>query len=165
MEMLHHLGIDWAKIVAQILIFGIVYLILKRYAFGPVTAMLEQRRQRIAEGEANLVTIRQNLAASEQQAKEIIDRANADADRIIKEAKDSAAAIAEQRRQEAIAEAQAIVAKAREATELERSRVLEELKRDFARLVIDTTSKVTGKVLTEEDRARLNKESLSQIAA
>ena len=39
-----------------------------------------------------------------------------------------------------------------------------ELKRDFGRLVIDTTSKVTGKTLTYEDHARLNKEALAQIA-
>ena len=39
-----------------------------------------------------------------------------------------------------------------------------ELKRDFARLVIDTTSKVTGKTLGSEDHARLNKEALAQIS-
>ncbi|RYD38672.1 MAG: ATP synthase F0 subunit B [Verrucomicrobiaceae bacterium] len=163
MEILNQLGIDWPKIIAQIIIFGIVYLVLSKYAFGPVTAMLEQRRSRIAEGEANLGTIRENLAATQAQSAAVLDKANAEASRIVKEAQAAAVAIAEQKRQETVAEAQLIITKAKEATELERTRVLSELKRDFGRLVIETTSKVTGKTLTGEDHARLNKEALSQI--
>ena len=164
MAILDNLGIDFPKIIAQIIIFGIVYLILSKYAFGPVTALLEQRRTRIAAGEANLDQIRLNLASSEAQAAAALAKANADAARIIKEASDAAASIAEQKKQDAVAEAQSIIAKAKEATELERARVMAELKRDFGRLVIDTTSKVTGKTLSSEDHARLNKEALAQIS-
>lgn len=164
MPILDQLGIDYPKIIAQIIIFGIVYLILSKYAFGPVTALLEQRRTRIAEGEANLEQIKLNLATSEAQATAALEKANAEATRIIKEATDSAAVIAEQKKQDAVAEAQNIIAKAKEATELERSRVMAELKRDFGRLVIDTTSKVTGKTLGNEDHERLNKEALAQIS-
>ena len=164
MAILDNLGIDFPKIIAQIIIFGIVYLILSKYAFGPVTALLEQRRTRIAAGEANLDQIRLNLASSEAQAAAALAKANADAARIIKEASDAAASIAEQKKQDAVAEAQSIIAKAKEATELERARVMAELKRDFGRLVIDTTSKVTGKTLSSEDHARLNQEALAQIS-
>lgn len=164
MAILDQLGIDYSKIIAQIIIFGIVYLILSKYAFGPVTALLEQRRTRIAEGEANLDQIRNNLATSQAQAAAALEKANAEAARIIKEASDAAASLAEQKKQDAVAEAQAIIAKAKEATELERARVMAELKRDFGRLVIDTTSKVTGKTLGSEDHARLNKEALAQIS-
>ena len=164
MEILHQLGIDYSKILAQILTFGIVYLILSKYAFGPVTALLEQRRARIADGEANLGKIKENLATSEAQAAAALAKANAEATRMIKEASDAAASIAEQKKQDAVAEAQNIIAKAKEATELERARVMAELKRDFGRLVIDTTSKVTGKTLTSEDQSRLNQEALAQIS-
>lgn len=164
MAILEQLGIDYPKIIAQIIIFGIVYLILSKYAFGPVTALLEQRRSRIAEGEANLERIQANLSSSRAQANAALDQANTEASRIIKEATDAAALIAEQKKQDAVAEAQSIIAKAKEATELERSRVMSELKRDFGRLVIDTTSKVTGKTLSSEDHARLNQEALAQIS-
>lgn len=164
MAILEQLGIDYPKIIAQIIIFGIVYLILSKYAFGPVTALLEQRRSRIAEGEANLERIQANLSSSRAQATAALDQANTEASRIIKEATDAAALIAEQKKQDAVAEAQSIIAKAKEATELERSRVMSELKRDFGRLVIDTTSKVTGKTLSSEDHARLNQEALAQIS-
>ena len=164
MAILDQLGIDYPKIIAQIIIFGIVYGILSKYAFGPVTALLEERRNRIAEGEANLDKIKENLASSQAQAAAALDKANADANRIVKEASDVASAIAEQKKQDAVAEAQSIIAKAKEVTELERARVMAELKRDFGRLVIDTTSKVTGKTLGSDDHERLNKEALAQIS-
>lgn len=164
MAILDQLGIDFPKIIAQIIIFGIVYGILSKYAFGPVTALLEERRSRIAAGEANLDQIKENLASSEAQAAAALAKANAEATRLIKEASDAAAAIGEQKKQDAVAEAQSIIAKAKEATELERARVMAELKRDFGRLVIDTTSKVTGKTLGSDDHARLNQEALAQIS-
>ena len=164
MAILDQLGIDFPKLIAQILLFGIVYGILSKYAFGPVTALLEVRRARIAEGEANLDRIKENLSSSSAQAAAALDKANSEANRIVKEAADAAGAIAEQKKQDAVAEAQSIIAKAKEATELERARVMAELKRDFGRLVIDTTSKVTGKTLGSEDHARLNQEALAQIS-
>lgn len=164
MAILHQLGIDGAKIAAQALIFLIVYLILSKYAFGPVTAMLEERRRRIAEGEENLTRIKNNLASTEAVVAEKLGKANAEADRVIKESRDAAAAAGESERQKAIAESNSILTKAREASEQERHRIMTELKRDFGRLVVDTTTKVTGKALNADDQARLNQEALSQIS-
>ena len=48
---------------------------------------------------------------------------------------------------------------------LERDRMLAELRREVARLVVDTTGKVTGKVLTAEDQRRLSEEAAREIAA
>lgn len=163
-EILKQLGIDTPKLFAQILIFGIVYLVLKKYAFGPVTKILDERQRRLAEGEENLKRIKHNLASSEAQAAAVLGKANADADRIVKEAREAAAAIAATERQKALAEGTGIIAKSREASELERNRIMAELKRDFGRLVVETTARVSGKALTEKDQARLNKEALAQIS-
>jgi F-type H+-transporting ATPase subunit b len=163
-EILHQLGIDTPKLIAQILIFGIVYVVLKKYAFGPVTDMLETRQRRIAEGEDNLKKIKENLASTEAQTTAALSKANADADRMVKEARDTAAAVGAAEHEKAVAEAAAIISKAREASELERTRIMTELKRDFGRLVVDATSRVSGKALTDEDQARLNKEALAQVS-
>jgi F-type H+-transporting ATPase subunit b len=40
-----------------------------------------------------------------------------------------------------------------------------ELKRELGRLVIDTTSKVTGKVLNSDDQRRLQEEAARQLAS
>lgn len=162
-DIAHSFGIEWPKLLAQVLIFLIVYLILKKKAFGPITAMLEQRRERIAQGESDLEKIKKDLAEAESRSKEILSKANAEADRMISEAKEGASAAGEREKQKAVAEANQIIAKAREAAEMERESLLSELKKDFGRLVVDTTSKVTGKVLTSDDQERINKESAAQI--
>ena len=73
--------------------------------------------------------------------------------------------LAEQKRQEAIAAAEQITVKAQEAIALERDRVMADLKRELGRLVVDTTSRVTGKVLTPQDHQRINEETAREIAA
>jgi F-type H+-transporting ATPase subunit b len=157
-------GLEPGKLIAQVVIFGLVYFVLNRYAFGPVTAMLEARRKRIADGEARLEKIGRDLAAAEANAKVITDKADAEATRLLKEAGEGAAALAEKKRQEAQAEAAGIVAKAREAAKLEQEQLLEQLKREFGRMVVDATTRVTGKVLTNDDQDRINRETAVQVS-
>ncbi|MCB1206056.1 MAG: F0F1 ATP synthase subunit B [Verrucomicrobiae bacterium] len=157
-------GLDWAKFLSQVIIVLIVYGILSKYAFGPVLSMLDARRRRIAEGEANLETIKADLGKAEEKVRAMLEKANADAERLITEARDSAEAVRAQKTQEAIKEAQSILEKAREASRLEHEAALGELKRDFGRLVIDATSKVTGKVLDDKDQKRINEEAVGQVA-
>lgn len=158
-------GFAWPNLFAQIIIFLIVYKILEKKAFAPVIAMLEQRKQRIAEGEANLEKIRTDLAAAERNAQSIKDKADADAARLVKEADDSAKALKETKAQEAIHEANQIIAKAREAAQLEKEQLRSQLKQEFGRMVSDATARVTGKVLTSDDQARINQESAAQVSA
>ena len=84
---------------------------------------------------------------------------------MIDEASASASAIADRKQQQAISEAEQIIAKAREATALEHDRILSELKREVGRLVVDTTAKVTGKVLTPDDQKRLSEDAARQVTA
>jgi F-type H+-transporting ATPase subunit b len=163
-EIFNTFGVTWGKFLAQVIIFVAVYMILKKYAFGPITAVLDERKRRIAEGEENLKKISADLAAAEEQKQALLDAANASANRMVSEAKESAEAVGEAKKQAAVNEASQIIAKSREASQLEREQLLAELKRDFGRLVIDTTSKVTGKVLTSDDQERINKETAAQVA-
>ena len=126
-DILSNFGVTWPKFLAQMLIFLIVYLILKKYAFGPVMAVLEERRQRIAEGEENLKKIKADLEAAEEKKTEVISTANEQAERLISEARESAELVGEKKRVEAQAEANTIITKARETTELERSQMLTQL--------------------------------------
>lgn len=156
-------GIHGQLLVSQIIGFAIFAFLLKTFAFKPIQAMLEQRRARIAEGEEKLKRIEQQLAESEQTTAAAIAKANEEALRLITEAKDSAAAFSEQKAQEAIAQAQQILSKAEAAAQADRERISSELKREFGRLVAQTTSQVTGKVLTTDDQTRINEEALTKI--
>jgi F-type H+-transporting ATPase subunit b len=156
-------GLHGAFFVAQVVNFFLVIFVLKKFAFGPIQAMLEQRRERIAAGEEKLKRIEKQLAESEETTAAAIAKANEDALRLIAEAREGAAAFTEQKSQEAISQAQQILAKAEAAANADRERISAELKREFGRLVADTTSQVTGKVLTSDDQHRINAEALSKV--
>src|SRR5438876_95700 len=143
---------------------AIVAFLLRRFAYKPILAVLEERRRKIEEGQLNAEKIRKELAEAEKRYQEIVAKANADAQKMIDEARESAAHLSERKQQEAIAAAEQIIAKAREASAIEHERTMEALKRELGRLVVDTTAKVTGKVLTAEDQQRLQEETARQLA-
>ena len=158
-------GFDIWIFLSQVISFVIVALLLKQLAYKPILRVLEERRQRIAEGLLNAEKIKQQLAEAEQRYQEILAKGNSEAQKMIDEARASAGVIAERKEQEAIASAEQILAKAREASALEHERTMSQLKRELGRLVVDTTAKVTGKVLTPEDQRRLQEEASRQVAA
>src|SRR5213593_859326 len=149
--------------LSQVISFVIVALLLRRFAYKPILAVLEERRRKIEEGQINAEKIKKELAEAEKRYQEIVAKANADAQRMIDEARESAAHLSERKQQEAIAAAEQIIGKAREAAAIEHERTMESLKRELGRLVVDTTAKVTGKVLTPEDQQRLQEEAARQL--
>jgi len=150
--------------LSQVISFVIVALLLRRFAYKPILAVLEERRRKIEEGQINAEKIKKELAEAEKRYQEIVAKANADAQRMIDEARESAAHLSERKQQEALVAAEQIIAKAREAAAREHERTMESLKRELGRLVVDTTAKVTGKVLTTEDQKRLQEEASRQLA-
>src|ERR1700720_678133 len=149
---------------SQVISFAIVAFLLRRFAYKPILAVLEDRRRKIEEGMLNAEKIGKELAEAEKRYQEILAKANADAQRMIDEARESSAHLAERKQQEAIAAAEQIIAKAKEAAALEHERTMESMKRELGRLVVETTAKVTGKVLTSEDQKRLQEEAARQVA-
>lgn len=164
-EIARRFGVDWPHLIAQIISFLIVCALMVKFSYGPVLKMLEQRRQQIAEGLANSEKIKAELQRTEAARQEVIAQANAQATRLIEEARSAAARVQEQETQKAVAAAEQIVTKAREAAQAEHARMLADLRREVGRLVVQTTEKVTGKVLTADDQKRLAEETSRQLAA
>ena len=158
-------GFAFPLFLSNVISFLIVAFLLQKFAYKPVVTVLEARREKISQGLKNAERIKVELADAEKKKAEILAGANAEATRMIEEARASAAAIGERKTQQAVAEAAQIVTKAHEATRIEHDRMLTELKREVGRLVIGTTTKVTGKILTDDDQRRINEETASQIAA
>jgi F-type H+-transporting ATPase subunit b len=157
-------GLYLPNFIAQVVLFVIVYFVLRKYAFGPIVTMLEERRRRIEEGQINVERIKKQLAEAQAKYEEILAQANAESQRLLEEVRQSSERLAENKRQQAIAEAEQVMIKARESIEQERERSMLELKRDFGRLVVETTAKVTNKALTPEDQQRINEEALRELA-
>jgi F-type H+-transporting ATPase subunit b len=158
-------GVDWSHLISQIISFIVVCTALYFLAYKRVLTMLDERRQRIAEGLANAEQIKAELARTEAQRQEVMVQANAQGTKLIEEARAAAARVQETETQKAIAAAEQIIAKAREAAAQDHARMLAELKREVGRLVVQTTATVTGKILTPEDQRRLAEETERQVKA
>ncbi len=158
-------GVDWSHFISQVISFVIVAVLLQRFAYKPILQVLEQRRQRIAEGLANAERIKAELAKTEAARQDVLNQANVQANRLIEEARAAAARVQEQETQKAIAAAEQIIAKAREAAAQDHARMLADLKREIGHLVVETTARVTGKVLTPNDQQRLAEETTRSLAA
>ena len=164
-SILNNFGVEWPQFIAQLLVFAIVYLILKKFAFGPIVNVLEQRRLKIVEAMANADKVKKELAETEARKKQVLQEAMEQAQKIVAEAKESADAVRTRLEQEAVQESERIVARAREAGQIEVDRLKSDFQREAGRLVIMAAQKVTGKILTPEDQRRLGEEASREAVA
>src|SRR5262249_17473428 len=144
---------------------SIVCILLYRFAYRPVLQMLQNLRQLIAESVANAGKVKAELARTETQRQEVMAQANTQALQLIEEARAAADRLLKRETKKAMAAAEEIIVKAHQATAQDHARMLAELKQEVGRLVVQTTSAVTGKILTTEDHQRLDEETAGQLAA
>ncbi|MSR65308.1 MAG: ATP synthase F0 subunit B [Verrucomicrobiae bacterium] len=165
LEFFRDFGIDWPKFIATTVNFVIVLVVLRIFAYKPILTMLGERKQRIAESMANADKIKAELAATQEQRAKALGEANAQAQKLIDEARHAANQIKERTVAEARQAAEAEVRRGQQQIAVERDRMLTEARRDIVALVIGTTAKVTGKVLTPDDQRRLTEETTRELAA
>jgi len=157
------LGIDLPRFLAQSILFVTVYTILHFFAFRPILKMLAERRQRIEEAQQNAEKVKRQLAEAELRYQEILRKANDDASKLLEETRTTGEAHIEQAAQQAITKASAIITRANEEIAQDRVRMMTEVKNEIASLVLETTSRIVGKVLTDDDRQRLTEETKKSI--
>jgi len=75
-------GLDAPHFFAQVISFLIVAALLYRFAYQPILTVLEERRQRIAEGLENAEKIKAELAKTESSRQAIFDQANDQANKL-----------------------------------------------------------------------------------
>jgi F-type H+-transporting ATPase subunit b len=164
-QIFEQFGVTWPKFIAQLVLFLIVYLVLSRYAFGPLLAILEERRKRIEEGQLNAEKIKKQLAEAELRYQEILRKANDDAQVLLEESRKNNEAFSQREMEKAVKESASIVERARHEITSERNRMVDEVKREMVSLVVKTTAKVAGKVLSPEDQKRLSEEAAKELAS
>src|SRR6516165_9551272 len=94
-EIARTFGVDWIHLGAQIISFGIVCAVLYKFAYRRVLAMLEQRRQQIAQGMANAEKIKAELDRTEAQRQEVMAQAYTQSAKFIEDSRTAAARVLE----------------------------------------------------------------------
>src|SRR5436305_4464539 len=107
-------GVDWPHLGAQIISFGIVCAVLYKFAYRSILAMLEERRQQIAQGIANAAKIKAELDRTEAQRVKVLEQAHDQATAFIEEARAAAARVLEEETRKAMLVAEQISIRARE---------------------------------------------------
>jgi len=157
------LGINLGLLIVQIIAFAIVFLALNAWVYKPMLNMLETRKQKIAQGLEDARVAAEARTHAEKEAARIIADAQAEAGKLVREATERASAAS--RDVKAAAEAEA--AKAREAAmaeaEVERNRILGDLRGQVAALSIAAAQKLVGESLDEKRQHALIDEFFSGI--
>lgn len=158
-------GLNGWAFLCQVISFSIVAFLLYKFAYNPILTVLDERRKRIEEGLANATRVEQKLAEAQVAAAAVLAKANDEAGRMIEEARAATKQISERENQRAVEQAGEIIQKAREAGEAEQRRLMAELKKELSRLIVETTARVTGKVLTAGDQKKITEEATKELAA
>ena len=143
--------------------FAITFFVLRRYAFGPIQKLIDERRQKIRESldEADRARSEAHKLLEEHHA--LVARARGDAESILAEARKVAESTRERLKEEFDAERVRRVEETRREIEAETRRSIEQIRSEVADLTLEATSKVTGKVLDDEDHRRLIEEAIGDL--
>lgn len=157
------LGINLGYLLVQILNFTIVFIVLLAFAYKPILGLLDKRRNMIAQGLEDAKVASEARQNAEQEAKEIIAKAQAEAASKIKEASDRADIAGK----EIIVQAENDAAKVRKDAEIdaqqERDKILAEARGQIAALAMAATQKLVGESLDEKRQHLLIDEFFSGV--
>ena len=156
-------GLHTDAFIAHAIAFTLLIIVVAKFGIKPIAAQLEERRQRIEEGERRRAESERALAEVKQSSAAIIDEAREQGQEDLAHAKAQATQVQEQAAERAAADAQQTIENARKQAELETRQQQEALKGDFARLLAQATAQVTGKVLTEADHRSINEQAISKL--
>jgi F-type H+-transporting ATPase subunit b len=160
---LEALGINLGYLIVFILSFGILFMVLRAWVFGPLLNQLEKRRTAIARGLEDARVAADARANAEKEATRIINEAQTKATEVIREATDRAEKVEQEIRNQADLE----VTRSREAAmaelESERNSMLSELRGQIASLAMAAAQKLISENLDEKRQRALVNEFFSGL--
>jgi F-type H+-transporting ATPase subunit b len=146
-----------------IVCFLITLYVLKRWAFGPIQAMIDERRERIRQSLADADRARADARNLLDEHRKLIAQAREQAEEIRTDVRRDAETLRERAREEIEADRQRRLEETRRQIEAETVRSLAQIRREVAELTLLAATKVTGKVLDSADQRRLIDEAISSL--
>jgi F-type H+-transporting ATPase subunit b len=143
--------------------FGLTFFVLRKWIFGPVQKAIDTRRERIRQAIEEADNARAEARSLLEQHRAMIQSARGDAEQILAEARRVADSQRERMKEELEADRQRRLEETTKQIEAETRRALEQIRAEVADLTVLATSKVTGKVLTDDDHRRLIDEAIGEL--
>jgi len=150
-----------ATLFGELGTFAVLVFFVNRFLWGPVTAMLEERRKRIADGLAAAERGHHEHQLAERRATELIHEAREQAKEIIDQAQKRAAEVVEESKADARVEGERILAATRAEVEQQTNQAREQLRHEVAGLAISGAEQI----LMREVDAEAHRAVLDKLAA
>ena len=146
-----------------IIAFAITFWVLKRYAFGPIQKLIDERRERIRQSVEEADRVRDEARALLEEHKALIAEARGDAESILAEARKIADAQQQRMRQETEEDRERRLEETKRQIDQARIQALNDIKQSVAELSLQAAEKITRKSLDDADQKRLIEEALAEI--
>jgi F-type H+-transporting ATPase subunit b len=146
-----------------IVAFAITLWVLKRYAFGPVQKLIDDRRDRIRQSIEEADRAREEARKLLEEHRALIGQAKSQAEEILAEARKVSDAQRERLRGEIEEDRQRRLEETQRQIDQATTQALGEIRREVASLSLLAAEKITRKTLTDADQQRLVDEALSEI--
>jgi F-type H+-transporting ATPase subunit b len=143
--------------------FAVVFFVLRRFAFGPIQKVIDDRREKIRTSLDEADNARDEAHRLIEEHRALIAQARSDAEEILAEARKVAAAQAARAKEETEADRERRLEETRKQIEAETQKALGQIRSEVAELTLAATAKVTGKVLDSADHKRLIDDALSGL--
>jgi F-type H+-transporting ATPase subunit b len=149
--------------VWTIVCFGITFLVLKRFAFGAIQKIIDERRERIRSSIEEAERARTEARRLLEEHRALIGQARGQSEQILAEARKVAESMARRVKEETEADRYRRLEETKRQIEAETQRALYQIRAEVAELTLIATAKVTGKVLDESDHKRLIEDAISDL--
>jgi F-type H+-transporting ATPase subunit b len=146
-----------------IVCFLIALWVLKRYAFGPIQKMIDERRERIRRSLEDAEEAREEARRLLEEHRSLIGQARSEGEQILAEARRVAESQRERVKEETEAERQRRLEDIQRQIQAETQRALGQIRAEVAELTLVAAAKVTRKALDSEDDRRLIEEAVSEL--
>jgi F-type H+-transporting ATPase subunit b len=143
--------------------FLITLFVLKRFAFGPIQNMLDERRDRIRRSIEEADKARTEARKLLEEHRALIGQARGQAEDILAEARKVAESQRQRVKEETEADRQRRLEETKRQIQAETHRALEQIRSEVADLTLVATAKVTGKVLDDSDHRRLIEDAIRDL--
>ena len=135
-QVLSTFGIDWRLLIVNAVNFALVLVALWYFLYAPVMKMLEERRQRVAQGVRDAQTAAAELAATQAARAGVLAAAGKEADQVMAAARAAGAAKERELAQKGEAAAALAVREAQARAEELKTRAIEESRQEVAKLIV-----------------------------
>ena len=157
------MSVSILTLLGQIITFALLVWFVKRFLWGPMLQMMENRQQRIADGLAAAERGRHEQQLAEDRATELLHEAKGQAAEIISRAEKRATEIVEEAKADARSEGDRLLAAARAEIDQELNRVKEELRSQVAGLAVSGAEKILEREIDQKAHSELLDKLVAQI--